>query len=586
MNLSHPNTPSTASSRTINNKKKRNVVIVNSLSMCLLALSMSVSFAKGADVNDGSIVTLKNGWTGHCLAVPSTSSGGGGGAKAQGQPCDESSSFQKWKVMAAADGTYQLMNVGSGFCLADPSSSTAVGTVMQQRQCGTRTWQEWQLTGTANGYFSITSAASSLYLDEDPSNSAVHQWSFTGGTNQQWLAKASSQKGGPIGFGAGTTGGQGGAVVTVADWRALASALCATSSNGVCTDSTPRIIRVEGMIDFRGTEGRKTQLGCTYSSSQTSPTGKLDKILAVLGYCNGRKTYNITFDAAGTTPLLVGSNKTLIGLGANSGLVGKGVMITGGVSNVIVRNLTISDINDGVIWAGDAITVTNASKVWIDHNYIARIGRQMIVTGWDTAQNVTISGNYFDGTSDYGYWGNGKSYWTLLLNAANQTITLAGNRFHNTGGRGPETGKPPLAASTGVIHIVNNYYDSTEYFSGGLSGTNVVSILLEGNYYAKGDYFFPIMDTTPNKTDLNSNWNFAPIDGNIERANKTCLAVLGRACVSNADLNGRASDFLLNPAVMSNIQKEHSAAQAIQSVIPGDPSSVPNGTFGPQANIQ
>jgi len=57
------------------------------------------------------------------------------------------------------------------------------------------------------------------------------------------------------------------------------------------------------------------------------------------------------------------------------GINGKGLMITGDVSNILVRNLSIADINEGVIRGGEAITIDNASEIWLDHNYIARIAR-------------------------------------------------------------------------------------------------------------------------------------------------------------------------------------------------------------------
>ena len=51
-------------------------------------------------------------------------------------------------------------------------------------------------------------------------------------------------------------------------------------------------------------------------------------------------------------------------------------MITDDVSNILVRNLSIADINGAVIWGGEAITIDNASGIWLDHNCIARIGRR------------------------------------------------------------------------------------------------------------------------------------------------------------------------------------------------------------------
>src|SRR6266700_6387903 len=111
----------------------------------------------------------------------------------------------------------------------------------------------------------------------------------------------------PIGFGAGTTGGAGGATVTVTSATALASAVA---------DNTARIVRVSG-----------------------------------------------TF--TGSSVVKIGSNKTIIGVGSNAGLVGIELSINNH-SNVIIRNLSISKVsaNDG-----DAIHIQqDATHIWVDHN--------------------------------------------------------------------------------------------------------------------------------------------------------------------------------------------------------------------------
>lgn len=557
--------------------------------------SATLSTASGP--TSGSVITLKGARTGQCLGVQDSSKATG--TKMQIQTCSNSS-FQQWKATKDAAGDYELVNIGSGMCMDVPGASKTAGAAIQQWGCGGGAWQKWQFHNDSNGHYYITSKSSGLALDEDltSATAGIVQWAYWGGTNQQWTANASSNNtttttptttpattSGPIGFGAGTTGGTGGTEVTVTKPEDLALALCATSSGGVCTDNAPRIIRVSGILDFRGKEGRTNHSGCTYSNNNCSVNGKKEQILDVMGYCTGKATYDLSYDTAGVAPLLVGSNKTLIGVGAASGIKGKGLMLRSGVSNIIIRNLSITDINDGIIWGGDAITINNASKVWIDHNYIARIGRQHIVTGWETAQNVTISDNHFDGTTEYAHWCNGSAYWIFLLVGEKQTITLSGNRIHNTSGRSPDVGKKDTAASGGIVHLVNNYYDSN-YYTGGLTGSNDVATLVEGNYYAKGDYFFPIMDSTQNKTDTNSNQNFAPVAGNSATANKTCVSLLGRNCVINHDTNGKDADFLLNPTTMATIQASSTAIKAIKSVTPADASTIPNRKFGPQADIK
>jgi len=542
----------------------------------------------GSGPSSGSVLTLKGVDAGNCIGVAGNSTAAG--TVLQSQTC-ANTTFQQWKAVRDAAGDYTLSNVGSGQCMDVPGASTVGGADIQQWGCSGADWQKWRFSEDGSGHYYITAKSSGLSLDvegaSNASGASIIQYRNLGKSNQQWTATAVSggssggSTTGPVGFAAGVTGGQGGSVVTVTTPEQLKAALCGSQSNSTCTDNTRRIIRVSGMIDFRGTEGNQTEVGCTYSNNSCSVNGKSERILAVQSYCSGRSTYKITFDAAGKTPLLVGSNKTLIGVGANSGIKGKGLHLRGGVSNIVIRNLSFTDINDGVIWAGDALTIDNASGVWIDHNYFARIGRQMIVTGWGTAQRVTISDNFFDGTTDYGHYCNGKHYWVMLLLAENQTITLVGNRLHNTSGRSPETGKSDSAASGGIVHLVNNYYDGNYYF--GLDGTPATAALLEGNYYGGGDYFFPIL------TDSTSDLVFAPLSDNLTQANSSCSSILGRACVANSPNNlkqgNTTASFKLSSGVMSRIQATSGAVAAIKSIQPLAPASLPGRSTGPQASI-
>ncbi len=562
---------------------------VGSASLSCALPSMAAEADSGPANN--SVLTITSVRDGSCLGVADNSMGNG--ARAQAQKCGNTA-FQQWRALKDGNGDYQLVNAGSGLCLDLPYGSKATGTAIQQWGCGDWAWHKWHLGADGHGHYVITSAASGLALDEDlySTTGGVIQWTYAGTPNQQWqiTGDVKAPGNGPVGFGARTTGGGRAQVVTVTRPDQLAAALCSTRSNdGFCTDDTPRVIRISGMLDFRGSSGTTTAQGCGYSDRSCSVNGKAERILKYANYCDNRPTFNITYDTAGgySSALLIGSNKTVLGSGANSGIVGKGLAIKGGVSNIIIRNLSITDINDGVVWAGDAITIDNGSKIWIDHNYFARIGRQMIVTGWGTAKNVTISANHFDGTTEYGHFCNGRDYWVMLLNGQEQTITVAGNRIHNTSGRSPELGGSP----GGIIHLVNNFYDNN-YFTGGLIGNNEVAALAEGNYFGKCEFFFPIFDTTDNKTDSHSNWNFAPVAGNLARANAACVSTLGRNCEANVDNNGKdgtvkdqPSVFLLNPAAMSRIQGFKGAADAIRAVTPIDAASVPNLKFGPQANI-
>lgn len=385
----------------------------------------------------------------------------------------------------------------------------------------------------------------------------------------------------PLGFGAATTGGAGGEVVTVTTPEELRNALCTTFNGTTCIDKTPRIVQVKSLIDFINTEGTTAGQGCTYSHNAcTGKSGKQERILEWGNYCTGSAVFPINYDTAGTKPLAVGSNKTVVGIGNAAGLKGKGLYIGGGSSNVIIRNLSITDINEGLIWGGDAITIDSASKIWIDHNYFARIGRQMIVTGWGAATATTISNNFFDGQTEYGHYCNDKHYWVLLLIGDQQEITLLGNRFHRTSGRSPETGKRE-SGTGGIIHMVNSLY--TENYFMGVSPTPDVNLLIEGTYFQPtGDYFFPIFTT--NDQDL----AYAPLDETLSSTDASCMAALGRVCGPSYSQNEHSS-FRLNAQVLSAVAGNPTWKNAVGSVVPLHHSEVyeyVTKNAGPQTNLK
>ncbi len=530
------------------------------------------------EVADDTTTTIVGVGSDKCIGIKGSSSSNG--ATLQQQGCS-GSDFQTWTASLQSDGYYTLKNKGSGLCMDVPGASDEKGINLIQWACGTKDNQKWSLTDRGNGKFSIISKSSGLAVDVEGASTAngakIVQWTYKGSSNQLWSTDGSSSNETSIaGFGSGVTGGTGGEVVTVSTVADLTNALCGSTSGGVCTDDTARIIRVNGVIDFRGTEGTTTGKACTYSNNGCSMNGKYEKILDTLGYCDGRTTYDVTYDTAGKSGMLVGSNKTLIGVGSSSGIKGKGLVLKGGVSNIIIRNLAITDINDGLIWAGDALTLDNTSKVWIDHNEFARIGRQMIVAGWGTAQNVTISNNYFNGVTEYGHYCDGRHYWTVLLLGEDQSVTLVGNKFYNTSGRSPKVGKGSSATSGGVVHVVNNYWESNYYM--GLEASEDVVTLIEGNYFSTGDYFTPVNATS-------SSLVYAPLDGNVGSTSSTCAGALGRSCVSN--YTGNSTDgFVLNSSVMSSIQGNAEWKAAMGSVVPAAYSDMASNQVGPSADIQ
>ncbi|MCE3603765.1 RICIN domain-containing protein [Massilia sp. P8910] len=494
-----------------------------SAASALLLISGGIPSANAATgPASGSLITLKGVQSSNCIGVKGSSNAAGAALQSQG--CS-GSTFQQWKAVADSSGYYQLINVGSGQCMDVPEASNTAGTVLQQWNCGGGNWQKWQFRDDGAGHYYITSKSSGQALDvhqhSTVNGAAIDQWPYMGAANQQWISSAAptSDKA-TFGFGAGTTGGAGGNVVTVTTPSQLAYELCHSSWGGVCTDTTARIIQVSSTIDFRGSEGSTTASGCYIR--QCSAGQQSEYILGTLGACSEKPTFNITHDKAGTQALLVGSNKTVIGLGNDAAIKGKGLKLSGGVSNIIIRNLTISDINAQVVWGGDAIMLDGVDRVWIDHNRFALIGRQMLVSGWNKASHVTVSWNEFDGRTPYSASCDGTHYWMMLLVGADDSITLANNWVHHFGGRSPHVG----ANGAMQLHMYNNYFQSAPAGHGLDAGSATTYVLSEGNYYE--DVANPVQAHPINPAHVMS-----PLISMSSAASSACSTALKRGCVGN-----------------------------------------------------
>jgi pectate lyase len=196
------------------------------------------------------------------------------------------------------------------------------------------------------------------------------------------------------GYGAGTTGGAGGSTTTVSSLSALTAAVKGDAA---------KTVRVSGAISLSG-------------------------------------------------QVKVGSNTTVIGVGANSGLTGGGLSLDG-VHNVIVQNLRISKAV-----GTDAITVIRgANHIWIDHD--------------DLSSDLSHGKDYYDGLVDITHaadyitvsWNHFHDHYKVSLvghsdsNAAEDTghlhVTYAHNWFSNVNSRLP-------SVRFGTAHIYDNYFQN------------------------------------------------------------------------------------------------------------------------------
>ncbi|MFE0250476.1 pectinesterase family protein [Streptomyces sp. NPDC059010] len=221
----------------------------------------------------------------------------------------------------------------------------------------------------------------------------------------------------------GTTGGAGGKVVTVTDQASLARYAAAPE---------PYIIRVSGSIDV-------------------APFG---------------------------SDIVVGSDKTLIGVGDTGEIVHGELHLNPGTSNVIIRNLTIRDSYVEGDWDGkttdfDAIQMDTVDHVWIDHNLFTHMGDGLLDIRKDS-QYITVSYNRF--THHNKAFGIG---WTTNVQTQ---ITVDHNWFTGTKQRNPS------ADNCAYAHLYNNYLsaqvaDGDPTWTYGNWSRGRTRMVIENSYY-------------------------------------------------------------------------------------------------------
>lgn len=385
----------------------------------------------------------------------------------------------------------------------------------------------------------------------------------------------------PEGFGAGTTGGgQTTDIVTVHTKADLVRELCRTyGSTGLCTDNAPRVIKLTEVIDFTGSENQEMDSVCYPGKVCTAPykNEALIPLDANDHRCDGLPMKTIAVDLAGKKPLVVGSNKTVLGVGANAGLKGKGLQLNT-VSNVIIQNLTISDINNGIIFGGDAITITNSHHVWINHNRIANIGRQMLVSHLGATTNITISWNIFDGNNVYSPNCNGQHYFNLLMAGSPATITLSNNWFKNVSGRAPD-----VKSTAATVHMINNYFINDVWTPDAAhaleaknetASTTGANVLVEGNYFK--NIALPILDTEGNV--------FGSLPGANSAIQTQCKNTLARNCYDNVATPAPLQNYFVQDSAVMTAFKAVPAAQVVAGYAASDVPANVSAKAGPGKN--
>jgi pectate lyase len=413
------------------------------LAFAVVAQLAPVSATATAAADSSGTYTVKNAGSGYCLDLPGTST-------AAGVQLDQASctgaARQTWTLATASSG-YTLKNAATGLCAGIAAASTSAGKAVEQESCTGAASQEWTLTASGSSYRLVNvnsgkclntsgsaTSAGALIVQNSCDGVATKQWTLTSGTGTTPPTSPPPTSPPPtggtpdntlVGFAAisgnghgATTGGSGGPTVTVSSLADL-----------------------------------QTQAG-----SSTTETIKVNGVFT------------------GSADVTVASNKTIIGVGSNSGLVGAGLKLKG-VYNVIVRNLKISKVLAGN-GNGDAIHIESSDHIWIDHN--------------DLSSDLSHDKDYYDGLLDITHaadyitasWNVFHDHWKVSLvghsdsNASEDTghlrVTYHHNYFHDVNSR-----LPSLRFGTG--HAFNNYFVNA---SSGIHSRMGAQFLVQNNVFS------------------------------------------------------------------------------------------------------
>lgn len=171
-------------------------------------------------------------------------------------------------------------------------------------------------------------------------------------------ACAAGVTGAAEGFAKGVTGGGSAAPVYPTTTAELVSYL---------GDSSPRVIILTKTFDFRGTEGTVTSTGCAPYGTASGCQTAIDLNSWCENYQPSSPKVSVTYDKAGILGITVASNKSLVGQATSGVIIGKGLRIVSGASNIIIQNIMITNLNPQYVWGGDGITLDGTDLVWIDH---------------------------------------------------------------------------------------------------------------------------------------------------------------------------------------------------------------------------
>ncbi|MAA65575.1 MAG: pectate lyase [Alteromonadaceae bacterium] len=420
---------------------------------------------------------------------------------------------------------YTIVNYSSGMALDVEAQSALPGANVLSWSSKGSANQQFDLHKTGEGYWTIRAAHSGLNLDvlnfSQANGANIIQWEPTGTPNQQWLLKKSSlgafnlvarHSGKSLTV---ASGEQGANIYQNTDRANKSQRWYFNPVNARCGETSD----VNGFAAMKGKDGLNTTTGggnanpilansCDQLISAVSSDEKAvvlvpenttldchtprrpqaacaiqcpayadnpDKIFyripvgnqrcSELGAANDKLTYRSRNDRR----IHVGSNTSIVGLGAGSGISGASLILDN-AQNIVIRNLTIEDVNPALVEAGDGISLANGSHVWLDHLRFRKISDGHV--DMKNSQNITLSWNHFDGFNP-AVCGSQHHYTNLVQQTQ---VTFHHNFWDKVSGRNPK-----LIDYRTRAHIFNNYWRNVTYFA--VSADEGAQGKLEANYF-------------------------------------------------------------------------------------------------------
>ena len=216
----------------------------------------------------------------------------------------------------------------------------------------------------------------------------------------------------------------------------------------------------DGPVGWASAEG-----GTTGGAGGPTVTATDEASLILHAKAEGPLVIRVSGTVRLSEPVRVGSDKTLLGVGADAKLVGGGLRVVK-AENVVIRNLSISE-------APDAIDVENSRHVWVDHCDLSacKDGLLDVKRGSDL---VTVSWTRFHDHRKTCLLGHSDKDDVRRLDSGRLRVTYHHNYFDGTATRHPRV------RFTEPVHVFNNSFRGNEY---GVASLMDAGVVVEGNHF-------------------------------------------------------------------------------------------------------